>query len=244
MFRERPEVFQGDLEECLVHYRNSLEEQAPRGSKGSSRFKEPIAQFCGVGVPSITRWFRTPVKTPIGEQRIRLLIFLDLIGYRVIELERMDDTHRNFVELIGFGIISCAKAIELLGYKEASTLYHVLYGDRHSSEAKDQLMWEICKSKRRELEERKKISEATIAPVKGSGSQASRYEAATTMAAVNIMRALLALLGEESTFNKLSTSELDTLRQSEDGEMVFSLSLKLGALSEKLMAADEGSEGC
>ena len=147
------EVFRGHLDECLRHLGTKLAEVVPKGSRGAMESKRPLAEFCGVTIDSVTRWLSGA--TPIGEQRIRLMCFLDSAGYRVIELERIPKVQRGFAELVGFGLISSQEASELLGYAEKSTLLKVLAGQQGASGDKNQRMWDYWKEKKETLEQKK-----------------------------------------------------------------------------------------
>ncbi|MBO06228.1 MAG: hypothetical protein CMI58_04240 [Parcubacteria group bacterium] len=264
MTKEREEVFRGYLIECLEHYRDALAQKMVPGSKGSSVLKKPMAQFCGVGVASVARWFSKPEKLPVGEPLIKLMFFLDSIGYSVIELGKMGETQRNFAGLIGFGILSSKRATKLLDYKETSTLYQVLHGHQGSSPARDRKMWDFWKEKRKELEERKasfralhgEQTQPTVQPDRASARRGSRpttsqasapresgYEVAMSVVTVHLMQALLIALTEESPFSRLSPSELVALRQSENGRTIINLSAKLSALSARLMTTSESNGG-
>ena len=123
------EIFRGHVEECLKHLGLKLYQGIPRGSRGASEAKRPIADFCGVTVDTTTRWLNDPKHLPVGEVYIRLMCFLSVNGYRVLELERMKPKVRNFARLIGFGLVTSQEAAEMLNYSQISTLFQVLRGD-------------------------------------------------------------------------------------------------------------------
>lgn len=80
------------------------------------------------------------------------MCYLQMIGYRVIEWEKIPVARRNFAELLGFGILSVEQARVIIGYSTTTTTYQVLLGHYGTSKDKDGIMWETWKSKMGELE--------------------------------------------------------------------------------------------
>ncbi|MGD0328143.1 MAG: hypothetical protein ABSB00_00295 [Minisyncoccia bacterium] len=152
---EKQEVFRGHFEECLEHFGMSFNSRIPKGTRRATQVKKPIADFCGVTIHSVTRWLHNTGMFPIGEELIKLMCFLDMNGYRIIELERMPKVRRNFAELVGYGLLSGEQATILLGYASSSQLYEILRGDWNASEEKGQKMWNEWKRRKEELEKRK-----------------------------------------------------------------------------------------
>lgn len=242
----RKEVFRGHFEECLNHFGISLASRAPKGTREAGQAKRPMAGFCGVGIGSVERWVRG-AGLPVGGQHFKLMCYLDMAGYRVIELERMPKVLRNIVELISFGILSAQEATKLLQYSIISQLFVVLRGDQGISKEKEQKAWDIWKERRKELEKKKEQARELycldILPKVSTKAELSRP--ATVLmsrktAVVNIMEGLLALL-EESSFEKISEDNLAELRQSAD--MVLNLSARLSALSSRLIMSKERKGG-
>ena len=215
------EVFRGHWEECLKHLDTRITVKAPRGLPGAAQARKPLADFCGVKIPSVTRWFSGAI-LPNGTQLIKLLCYLDLMGYKVIELERMQPGRRGFAELIGFGLLSIEQAAELIGYANTATLYQVLHGRQNSDEEKDQKMWDIWKEKSRELELRKaearKQNGSESLPVVDQGAEKSSPVLATSgrisrhTAAIIVAVGLQSLL-EEDLFEDFSENDCAELRQ-------------------------------
>jgi hypothetical protein len=252
MSEDNKEVFRGHLEECFQHLKKSLDSKAPKGSRGALTVKKPIADFCGVGVSSVARWFRRTGLLPIGETLIKLMCYLDMAGYRVIELERMPKGRRGFVELLGYGLLSGDKAIELLGYSENSTLLKVLQGHHGTSKDKEQKMWDFWKEKKEELEKTKEElqkqfgsrslgTKSKVLPRTNVSKVSDQHVSATRqIAVVSIMEGLLKLL-EEDSFGKLTNGNLAALQKSAD--TVLRLSAHLSALSSRLIMTDQRGKG-
>lgn len=232
---EKEEVFRGHLEECLKHFSNTLSLQAPKGSLKSTLVKKSVANFCGVTLNSINDWVRGDT-IPAGESLIKFMCYLDMMGYRVIELERMPNVLRNFAELIGFGFFSGKQAIEFLGYGKTSRLYGILREERFIGDEKKQKMWDLWKGKKEELEKKKKEVKEKLCRLDTLPKAVLSFR---KLAVVNIMKGLLMLLEEES-LDRLSESELAELQQ--QANTIFCLSARLSALNSRLTAFEQKKE--
>lgn len=241
------EVFRGHVEECVSHLANKIASRAPKGTRRSVSARAPLAQFCGVNEDTVRRWFLDNGSLPIGEPLIRLICWLDLNGYRVIELERMSKVRRNFVELIGFGIITTIQARELLGYSSTSTLYQVLYGHQGVSGDREKKMWAIWKERKEELERKRDAlgsKRELTSPTDMVASQAGKTPEVKVSrssdrqtAILNLMGALVALL-EERSGEKIVRDTLVGLRLSAD--TILRLSAHLSTLSSRIMSQEQG----
>lgn len=207
---EGHEVFRGHFEECFQHLADRIFVFAPKGTRRVAPITTPIAEFCGVAIRSVSRWLYTSER-PVGEVYIKLIYYLDLAGYKLIELERMPKAKRNFAELIGFGIWSSKQAAEFLGYADPSTFYDVLWGRYGMREEKEQKMWEAWKARKEELETAKKKAYERCRPdvplkdslrrpepVAATARSATVPPARRAQAAMSIMEGLLVLLEEGS----------------------------------------------
>lgn len=152
---EKNEVFRGHLDECVKSLAQNIYRRTAKGTRRVVKEKEPIAVFCGTTVASVTRWLNSEGRRlPTGDTRIKLICFLDLMGYRVIEWLKLPPGQRGFAELIGFGLVRAPEAGELLGYDKASRIYDVLNGNCGAGK-KTQKMWEEWKKRKEELERKK-----------------------------------------------------------------------------------------
>lgn len=234
--QEMPEVFRGHFDECLTHFGTFFQRRFPRNSNGAHAAKKPVADFCGVSSHTVTRWLYSN-QSPVGEVLIRLMCYLDFLGYKVIELENMPKAVRNFAELIGYRIISGNQAAEIAGYSSASTLYDVFYGDSGISEGKKKKMWESWKERRGNLERKRAESEiyrVEITPE--TSSQTQRTLDSSSMSIGNVSSILLSMLKE-----KMDDVEIPELLESE--ETIHSLRAYLDALSAKLVALKQKGTG-
>lgn len=233
MNEERKEILRGHMDECVRHLGASIAAIA-QGSREAEKLKRPGADFCGVTIDTITRWFDGG-PLPVGEKLIRLTCYLDLMGYRVIDFERMPRGRRNFAELVGYGLMSGEQASELLDYTSVSTFYQVMQGNQNANKQRDSRMWDAWKERREELQNRKEkalrscsldalskdcsVAETLKAQIP---QQASRQSAMSS-----IMDGLLALL------EQCSDDDLTDLKQSTD--TVLRLSARLSDLSFRLL---------
>ncbi len=237
--RELPQVsFRGHIEECLGHLAKLLTSKIPKGSKGSAKAKEPIAKFCNSTVKSVQDWLNGTV--PKGEQLIKLMCWLSLMGYKVIEMQRLSNARRGMVELIGFNLLSRDQATEVLGYENFSLLSRVLCGRSGASHGKDQRMWELLQERKEELQQRKEearkqygiefIQQPMVVgnPVslQFSESLARRHQAI-----ISTVDTLLALL-DKSSIGEFSESE--AVRQPEVQQKILHLSALIGELSYRM----------
>lgn len=243
MNEDKQEVFRGHFEECIKHFGISLASRAPKWSRGAAQAKKPVADFCGVTMNSVTRWLHGTGSFPVGEPYIKLMCYLDMMGYRLIELERMPKVRRNFTELVGFGLLSSEQAAELLGYSNTSTLYQVLQGHYGASEDKEQKMWDVWKARKEKLALKKeKLQELYRLDI--SLRICSKVEEpkpamlpSRQTAVVNIMEGLLLLLEEGS----LSESNFADLQRSAD--TILRLSVHLSDLSSRLIMSEQRKGG-
>ena len=217
---DRPEVFRGHLEECLKHFSRSLVSQTPGVPGQEVQIKKSLADFCGVMTSSVGRWMRGD-NLPVGAELIKLKCYLDMVGYRVIEFERMPKARRYFAELIGFGVLSSEQAADLLDYTTASKIYEVLRGERGTGVDREQKMWGAWKNRKEELEQKKQQSQGlhrldiSLVQQTKTGTAKSAGRRVPTVrqeAVINIMEGLITLL-EEKSFNQLSENQLTNLQE-------------------------------
>jgi hypothetical protein len=254
--KERPEIYRGHLKECLLDLDKRLCAKFPKGSKGASFARKPVADFCGVEVQSIRRWLNPDGEIPTGELLFRLYCYMDMIGYRVIELERTPAVRRQIVELIGFRLVTGDEASAKFGYTQSSSLYQVLQNKSGTTEQRDQAMWEFWKSVRDALEERKATAakeysldfghkpRSQITKAVGASAPASRStpaapsSEATFKGAVSLINSLNSLL-DQGWLDNLSHAQLEELRTTS----VLRLTVHLNDLSSRILAREIHAKG-
>ncbi len=246
----RKEVFRGHFEECVQHLRQALLSQLPENLAGAEEQRKPIAEFCDVTTRGVAQLLTNDMKT-FAWRVIRFMCYLDMIGYRVIELEGMKPAVRCFTELIGYGIFTPQAACEAIGYVAVSTLYDVMKGRHSVSDAKLQIMWNIWKERKDELEARKReLSKFSIQIsmdfVPGDRSLASssvakrslgkRKPLKHSMAVIHLMKGLSVLLDDPSMSACLKEVE-------QHPDVVLSLSAQMSALSSRILGLQHQEQG-
>lgn len=237
--------FRGHLQECIRHFAARFTEAYPKGSRESAERKRPIAEFCGVNIHTVTDWFFRADNVPVGDRYLKLLCFLDLNGYKVIEFERFSLKCKNFTRLIGFGVIKSEDAAVMLGYSNVSELFRVLRGISGSSKDREEKMWDMWKVRKDELDA--KIEEAAakyrlrFTPSQSSfpatrepqrDLHSSPQRACPKDGVVDVMKGLLKLLNS-GVFDNLSDADWAAVRES--GGTILELSSHLSTLSARLV---------
>jgi len=248
---EPVEVFRGHFGECVKHLAERMAVFGKKGEHGIQVARKPIAEFCNVRPSTVTRWFYEKSGPPLGETYIKMLCYLSMIGYTVIELEHMPQGRRGMLELIGFGLLSAKEASTIIGYINHQDLYRVLFGACGTSPDKDQKMWEIWKLRKEELQERRvemakqyiihfprqeqpvklAIAEETIPPESEAAPSAASKPPPPRKPVIVLMEGLHSLL-QANPLDKLSQEELGEF--AEKSEVVYSLSIQLHLLATRL----------
>ncbi|MCX6745305.1 MAG: hypothetical protein NTX82_07345 [Candidatus Parcubacteria bacterium] len=246
----KPEIMRGHVEECLAHIAQKLLLLGKR----SPQKKEVIAtmaNFCGVTHDPASRWLHGSGSMPIGDQKIKLMCWLDLIGFRIIELENMTESFRGITELIAFGLITGADAAKIIGYAEPSTVYKVIYEQMNTTTEKKEIIWQLVKGKKTELLQAKENAikqlpafAATLLPstlqtepakpepesvdTELIGSPANTF----TQGFLSLLQGINTLLESEAA-TRLTDQELAALPASQS-ESISKLATKLTALKNRL----------
>ena len=237
---ERTEVFRGHLEECIKHLASSIYAQAPKGTRDAPRLRQPIADFCGVQVASVVRWFTGKHTQPQGEVRFKVSCCLETMGYKVIEMERMPKDRRNFAELIGYGLLTGQQASELLGFTTPATLYQVLMGRVGTREDKEQKMWDAWKERREAIEAKKLEARMTLpdlTPDAGPATKGSRPSAKIVSAKILPRDTRVIVKTMETLDLLLEQTGPEDLRPHAD--MVLRLSGRLSGLISSFVLKDD-----
>lgn len=148
----RPEIMRGHIDECLSYLFQKL---SPLGRRSVQKkmFIASMANFCGITFDPASRWLHGggSGSMPIGDQKIKLMCWLDLIGFRIIELENMTESFRGLAELIAFGLTTGAEAAKSIGFAKASTVYKIIYEQMNTTNEKKEIIWQLVKEKKAEL---------------------------------------------------------------------------------------------
>ncbi len=151
----RSEVFRGSLKECLAHFLERLNKVYPSGSMTVNQGRQPIADFCKVGIHTVYEWGRPDSGLPPGVIGFRLACFLELQGYSVVEVTKLEALAKRVVELLGFTVIKPHQLQESLGFRNTSVMYAVLRGKRNMAHGKIEQMARVIQKHSSELDTRK-----------------------------------------------------------------------------------------
>lgn len=137
--------FRGTMAECL--------DLLP---SGDSQTITEIAEFCGVSRISAGRWLGGR-KYPKGEKRIRLCTLLDLSGFEVVEMarvERYSQVSHDLGRLIGFQVATPEEVLQALqsSAADSSHLWQVLHGNSRLMPRNEVLAKEFITAKQPELD--------------------------------------------------------------------------------------------
>ncbi len=251
---EIPEVLRDHLEECMKHLRGWFNSKVPKGKSGRRQVMAPLGNFCGVGTKTTSIWLDDDLEVapPRGEILLKLLCYLDLHGYKVIEFERMPPPLRKFAELIGYGVISIDAAPGLVGYRTVSQVYQVIHEREGASSEKEEKMYAVWKDKREVLEQKKlqafksgrlevlfKQKKKSEPPQQAPLLLTSAPDTSPLRSvAFDLIKGLLTLL-DQGVLRDLSESEVATLEQA-DMVHIAQLSVHLSTLSAKFVRIEKG----
>ena len=248
------EVMRGHLEECLEHLRRRFNSKIRRGQRGRIEAVKPLMDFCEIGDQTALKLMDDDLESspPRGRILLKVLCYLDFHGYKVIEFERMQKVLRNLAELIGYGVLSDEQSFRLAGYKTCRHFYSVLWNREGLSSDKESKMWEVWKSRRDQLEQKKssafenynlqilfkpeqsteQFGQQSLLTLNFVGGDASRR-----LALVQILKGTIGFF-DGGLFNNLSSTEISDLKQS-SGHTIHRLATHLSNLSLKLSAPEE-----
>ena len=241
-----PEVYRDHFAECWKHFAARFLAAYPSQNK-QFEARKPIAEFCGLSPSGVKDWLVAD-RLPVGSTQLKLKCFLDLKGYRIIEFERLPKLIRGLSELIGYGVLKVEEVNQVIGYTQSFALYMVLRGDSNFGTDNEAKGWELWKSKREALEQKKRdagtkyridLSKSTpvslpVMVVSPAPAVPPANALATHRSGVlTLFEGLLALLNE-GLFENLSERELTEMKEKKGG-VILALSAKLSCLSSKLI---------
>lgn len=149
------------------------------------------------------------------------MCFLDIVGYKVIDLEKMSKARRMISELIGFGLATPEELMKEIGYATTSNFFQALYGKCGIGNDRAEKMWSICKERKADIEQAKERIKSKIftQTVLKLDSTENTDQVPTKKSIASFMEGLLLLLEETFPGNIYDekTEELlpyvDTIKQ-------------------------------
>lgn len=199
---ESPEVFRGHLDECVEHLSRCLHSRFPKGTNGARRALEPIAKFCGADTQTVACWLRESGAKTIGEKRIRLICFLDMVGYRVLEVESLGYPRKDMLKVIAFNVLTVRETAMACGYAGEQSLYRLFFSNSGVNLQSHQKMCQLLATRKCELAQ--KVAEAKT-EFRLEFSLAEEFLTRETSSVMCIVAGLLGLLevkGVGDTFVK------------------------------------------
>lgn len=200
---DRDVAFRGHIEECLAHLNRSLEQRAAGRRRDVLAAERSIARFCGVQVQTVIRW-RGAKHLPVGDQYFRLICYLDVAGYSVVELDRITGGNRFAAELIGYGILTGQELATQVGY-QVSTLYKVLRGAEGTSRAKADRIWAIGMEYQGQLKRQKENAKALWAGF--SQDRSTPTDSSVKSKTISCAAETLLLLVQDMALDELSQNK-------------------------------------
>ncbi len=153
------EIIRGHLDECLANLNYKFNSKAHASTK--QILLNCMANFCEVNIDTVRHWLHNMGSLPISETRIKLMCFLDLIGYRVIELENMSESLRGLTEIVAFKLMTISEATKFIGYTKPSSLIRIMYEHRPAPEKKLKI-WDTWTAQKEELQQAKQTAYASL----------------------------------------------------------------------------------
>lgn len=231
------ELFRGHIEECLRHLNGKFDAKINSGAKGCAQAKKPLADFCQVNIDTISHWLRGQ-RIPTGEKLLKLICYLRMLGYRIIEWENNQFYMKNFCELIGFGVLCGDESAQMLGYSNSAKFYRVYHGDCGISEEKKQKMRDIWKGKKQELEQKKSQFAGFYGLIFTQPSKTDLAEGKPITVSSNSLAVIFIMAGLHALFNEgrlenLDDAQIVVLR--EHKSMILELAVYLDNLCSRLV---------
>lgn len=242
------EIMRGHLDECLDNLNHKFANKNLVQTK--QILLKSMADFCAASTHSARNWLHGNKNLPISDKRIKLMCFLDLLGYKIIELENMTESLRGLAEIIAFNLINLSEASEIIGYSDPSRLIEIMNNKVSPSAEKKRKIWDMWTNKKEELKQLKQTAFASlpesIFKVIKNAEEFSTVEtdpilgiepaekAALCRANFDAMSNLLKFISLPS-FQNLTGQELFTLLSNHDIKILTELADKLEKLKNKCL---------
>lgn len=230
------ELFRGRLAECVEHFAQCFNAHFPKGIKGTEAARKPMADFCQVDVGTTKNWLDGS-STYHGISKVRLMCYLEMLGYHVLEMDQFQ-TRREFVELLGYGVVTPEQAAAALGYSDAAKVVRILRPGEGIGDEKELRMFALCREKREELAQKKEFSRQNFRlefPLVPS------VEKKKVSAVLSIMEGLLSLL-ESNEIGLPFIANLHNLSP-QDRSTVLKLADVVSVLPSKMIQGERGEGG-
>jgi hypothetical protein len=109
-------LLHADLEACLADYAKRFEPESAAAL---------LLEYVGSSTTTVSRWLRGH-EQPRGELNLRLRCYLELVGYKVTESEKVLPIAREVCDLIGYGLVTFEEVQQSLDYATPQSVYRIL----------------------------------------------------------------------------------------------------------------------
>lgn len=233
------EPFLGSTADCLKHYLGKL----PWGNKGSAEARMPMADFLGITPTSIQRWAVGGTK-PKGLALVKLRYYLEKQGYRITELEELQNPIRVLGKLIAVGEITCEEVLKQLKIPNNDELLRILHGNRGLSSERMVAIARICVDHPLEVQEApgaptgSLLSHAIALQAEARGKITDRVEEDVLhlLDSLNGLCSLLAPRLEHMLSNGFTSEQRQAFRDRAGRHRVFDMANRFYALNKQLNA--------
>lgn len=225
---ETLEVFRGHFDECMEHLKRCFDAHFPKGLSGAEKARQPIADFCGVPLSTVSSWFLQRNRV-IGDSRIKMMCCLDALGYRVLELEKPQNGKRILAELVGYGLLTPQQVTNSMAYVDWPEVSRFIWKGKRPLPDKEERLHNICKEWRQRLQAKKQEMREKC---KLGFSLMDSVRQRKVSAVMSIMEGLSSLLGSKEVGEPFADS-LKDLSQ-EEKRTILHLADSLHELSQKL----------
>lgn len=142
--------FRGHIGDCLEDFGLKMNLLGRQKDLPNCEMFAPMAEFCRAHINSVNRWVRDK-NVPIGDNLYRVVSYLLLQGYTVIEVDRAPESFRCVIEMLGYGMMTVAQVAERLSLKKPQNVNRILWRKSGATEDKKQAIKTLWLEKREEL---------------------------------------------------------------------------------------------
>ncbi|MBN2093877.1 MAG: hypothetical protein JW740_00665 [Candidatus Zambryskibacteria bacterium] len=231
------EVMRDHFEECLEDFCKRVIKIAPPGTRARNDILLPLTRFCKVDFQTFRKW-ATGRASPTGEIRVRLMCYLSLHGYKIIEFENLPAFLKGVFEIIGFNLLSAKEVAGIVGYTKTSSLFDVLFGKQNISKAKKFIMWNLWKVHKDTLEEMFDESVSVCLDISREVSYSETKNVSPIYSSILLSMQGLVVALDSGIFSNLSKKEIDYLRSAEGKSVIQRLSNHLKSIEISYLKED------
>ena len=145
-------IFKGSTEKCLKHFSQTY--QTNRTGKEVHKIRNVVCQLFGVNQQTARVWFNG-YQVPIGENLLRIRLFLALNDYEVSERQELSVIVREFADQVALGVLSVNEAVKYLDATRDAVM-RILTTQRKATGERESKIAELVQFHREEAEQKEK----------------------------------------------------------------------------------------